>query len=46
MKTLLAIGGTAALFVLYALLRPRHCAGRCAGCTGASCARFEDHDVH
>ena len=43
MTPLISIGAVAALFVLYALLRPRHCGGHCAGCSGASCARHEDH---
>ncbi len=46
MTTIYTIGAVALLFVLYGMLRPRHCAGRCAGCSGASCARHEDHHDH
>ena len=45
MPTWLAIVVMAALFALYAALRPRHCDGHCPGC-GTGCGHFNGEQDH
>lgn len=46
MPAWLGIVAVAALFVVFAALKPRHCTGHCAGC-GSACDhhRGEHHDA-